>query len=156
MTRTSWNGTRSSASSVGMAAAPSGVRAEHTCGGSDGLPGSRGGAVNGLVEECTGRVMKEEGAVTRSHRPVAPGTLTGGAAEASVIPSSPMTAPESPRPPRAHGPPRGWCASRPPTRETQWDRFRAGSARRRWSGSGGRRPSSRSAGGSMSRVRETA
>jgi hypothetical protein len=57
-----------------------------------GLPGSRGGAVNGLVEECTGRAMKAEGAVTRSHRPVAPGTLTGGAVETSLIQSSPRTA----------------------------------------------------------------
>src|SRR5262249_51255317 len=116
MTHTSWNGTRSSASSVGMATAPSGVRAEHTCGGSELGPGSRGGAVKGVIWGGYVRVMKEEGAVTRSHRPVALGTLTGGAVGTSLMWSSPRTAPESPRPPRAHGPPRGWCASRPPTR----------------------------------------
>jgi hypothetical protein len=37
------------------------------------------------------------------------GNLTGSAVETSVIPSSPLTSTESPRPPRAHGPPRGWC-----------------------------------------------
>src|SRR5262249_53079287 len=41
---------------------------------------------------------------------------TGGAGATSLRGSSPRTAPESPRPHRAHGPPRGWCASRPPTR----------------------------------------
>jgi len=40
---------------------------------------------------------------------VALGNLTGGAVETSVIPSSPLPPTKSPRPPRAHGPPRGWC-----------------------------------------------
>src|SRR5262245_20160762 len=81
-------------------------------------------------------------------------TLTGGVVEASVIPSSPLTVTESPRLPRAHGPPRRWCASRPPAWEPQWDRFRPGSAGRRWFG--GSRRSSRWGGGSTSRLRETA
>jgi hypothetical protein len=38
---------------------------------------------------------------------VALGNLTGGAVETSVIPSSPLTSTERPRPPRAHGPRRG-------------------------------------------------
>src|SRR4029453_9085941 len=100
----SWNGTRSSASSVAMATSPSGVRAEHTWGGSGpcrdrvaGCERARSGVYRARVDGA-----KSPQAVTLT---VALGNLTGGAVETSVIPSSPLTATESRRPPRAHGPP---------------------------------------------------